>query len=137
MHIAFYKGPAKGLTNKLGRFLVCVGTLSKYSHCELVINGTCYSASARDKGVRWKYIDLTSGHWDLVKVYGDENKALAWFAEHQGQSYDWTGVIRFLIPFLRQRPGKWFCSEAVAEALDMPESARITPGKLHKMYYNG
>ena len=50
MQIAFYKGPAKGLTNKLGRLLVCLGTLSRYSHCELVIQGVCYSASARDGG---------------------------------------------------------------------------------------
>jgi len=134
MQIAFYKGPAKGLVNKLGRLLVCIGTWSKYSHCELVINGMCYSASARDGGVRSKAIDLASGHWDVVEVPGDAMRALAWFQRHQGDRYDWWGVLRFALPFLRQRPGKWFCSEAVAEALGMADSAGVTPGDLWEVY---
>lgn len=134
MQIAFYKGPASGLKNKLGRLLVCIGTWSKYSHCELVINGMCYSASARDGGVRSKAIDLASGHWDVVEVSGDAMRALMWFQAHQGQAYDWWGVLRFALPFLRQRPGKWFCSEAVAEALGMADSAGVTPGGLWEVY---
>ena len=134
MQIAFYKGPAKGLTNKLGRLLVCLGTLSRYSHCELVIQGVCYSASARDGGVRGKVIDLASGHWDVVDVPGDEAAALAWFRQHEGERYDWMGVLRFVAPFLRQRPGKWFCSEAVAEALGVADSAGVTPGDLWEVY---
>lgn len=134
MQIAFYKGPAKGLTNQLGRLLVCLGTLSRYSHCELVIQGVCYSASARDGGVRGKVIDLDSGHWDVVDVPGDEAAALAWFRQHQGERYDWMGVLRFALPFLRQRPGKWFCSEAVAAMLGMGDGDGVTPGDLWEVY---
>lgn len=134
MQIAFYKGPATGITNKLGRLLVCIGTLSRYSHCELVIQGVCYSASARDGGVRSKVIDLASGHWDVVDVPGDEAAALAWFCAHMGEAYDWMGVLRFALPFLRQRPGKWFCSEAVAEALGVADSAGVSPGDLWEVY---
>ena len=82
MQIAFYKGPAKGLTNKLGRLL-------------------------------------------------------EWFWRHRGDHYDWMGVLRFALPFLRQRPGKWFCSEAVAEALGMADSAGVTPGDLWSIYKEG
>ena len=134
MQIAFYKGPATGLVNKIGRLLVCLGTLSRYSHCELVVQGVCYSASARDGGVRGKVIDLGSGHWDVVDVPGDEVAALAWFERHQGDHYDWMGVLRFALPFLRQRPGKWFCSEAVAEALGVADSAGVSPGDLWEVY---
>ena len=134
MQIAFYKGPATGLVNKLGRLLVCLGTLSRYSHCELVIQGVCYSASARDGGVRGKVIDLASGHWDVVDVPGDEAVALAWFHAHMGEAYDWMGVLRFALPFLRQRPRKWFCSEAVAEALGVAGSAGVSPGDLWEVY---
>ena len=134
MQIAFYKGPASGLKNKLGRLLVCIGTWSKYSHCELVINGMCYSASARDGGVRAKLIDLASGHWDVVDVPGDAMRALMWFQAHQGQPYDWLGVLRFALPVLRQRPGEWFCSEAVAAMLGMGDSAGVTPGDLWEVY---
>lgn len=135
MQIAFYKGPAKGLVNKLGRLLVCVGTLSRYSHCELVIQGVCYSASARDGGVRAKQIDLRSGHWDVLPVLGaDADAALAWFEAHRGQPYDWVGVLRFALPFLPQRQGKWFCSEAVAAALGHTDTAGVTPGALWRVY---
>jgi len=61
VQLALYK--ARG--NWINR-LICWWTGSPYSHCELVINGTCYSSSIRDGGVRGKTMALPSDKWDAV-----------------------------------------------------------------------
>jgi len=110
MQLAMYKGPAGTLQQKALHWLICALdsvrqsgkrrrlVLVRYSHCELVIAGVCYSSSNRDGGVRPKVIDLASGHWDVFHVDGDEAAALAWFRQHDGQNYDWYGVLRFCRP---------------------------------------
>lgn len=131
MRLAFYRGPADDWLHTLGHWLVCLFTFSRYSHVELVTSdGWCWSSSYRDGGVRRKRIDLTSGKWDVVDIGGDEPKAVAWFFAHNGQHYDWLGIVRFVLPFAKQRPGEYFCSEAVATALGLPEPDRMTPEDL-------
>lgn len=135
MKLAFYKGPpTDSLRHKLGHWLVCVGTGSHYSHVELVIGDVCWSSSYMDGGVRAKRIDLTSGKWDVMDIEGDEQKALAWFTQHQGEHYDWPGVLRFVLPFIEDKPGEYFCSEAVAAALGIESPNRITPQDLFSYY---
>jgi hypothetical protein len=143
MQIAFYKGswalrdivgdPCKFL----GHVAVCIGTLSNYSHAELVIDGVCWSSSARDKGVRDTRINLNSGHWDVFDVVlgCDEAQALKWFQEHKGLKYDWLGIIRFVLPFVKQKDNQWFCSEAVAAALGEANPYKLSPKKLLKFVY--
>lgn len=92
MQLAAYKGPAPTLSGKLVHLAICgVDTVRqswkhrrlvvvRHSHCELVIQGRCYSASDRDGGVR--------------------GKVLAWFRDHDGDNYDWVGIARFVLPFL-------------------------------------
>lgn len=127
MQLAMYKGPPPDLLHRIGHWLVCIGTLSRYSHVELVIDGWCYSSSYQDGGVRRKRIDLTSGRWDVFEITGDQRAAYVWFMQRLGASYDWGGVVRFVLPFVRQRPGEYFCSEAVAAALGLPHAGRCTP----------
>lgn len=134
MKIALYKGPATGFWNTLGHWLVCIGTWSLYSHVELVIDGVCWSSTARDGGVRGKVIDLTSGKWDVIDVTGDQAKALAWFQAHAGQHYDWWGIVRFVLPLVKQRPGEFFCSESVAAALGLDHPEDTTPQDLFKHF---
>lgn len=129
MQIAFYKAPG-ALADRLVRLV----TGSKYSHCELVINGTACSSSIRDGGVRMKGIYLDPAKWDVVDVDGDVTAAWSWFATHVGQRYDWAGVFRFVIPFLPHRRRQWFCSEACAAALGLPDPADWTPGMLAHQY---
>lgn len=135
MQLAFYKGPAADRRHQLAHRLICLFTGSKYSHVELIINGTACSASARDGGVRVKQIDLTSGKWDVIEIGGDEAAAWDWFATHAGQGYDWAGVARFIVPFLPHKRDQWFCSEAVAASLGFASSAADwTPGELADFY---
>lgn len=126
--VALYKGPATGWFHQVWHLLVCWWTKSIYSHCELLIAGTCYSSSNRDGGVRSKVIDLTSGRWDLFEVDGDELAALAWFQRHMGELYDHLGVARFVLPFLPHFLLRWFCSEACAAALRWADAHLVKPG---------
>ena len=55
-------------------------TGSQYSHCELVINGTCCSSSIRDGGVRGKVMALPAHSWDVIDLpWADEHAAQQWF----------------------------------------------------------
>ena len=136
MHLAFYKGMPSDRWHRISHRLTCWFTSSHYSHVELVINGMCYSASARDSGVRSKALDLGSGKWDVVRIPGmsdaDESDALDWFAEHAGQPYDWAGALRFAVPILPQRSKQWFCSEAVSAALGLDNPHDMTPEDVYQ-----
>lgn len=130
MQIAMYRGPAKTAWFQIVHWVICIGTRSRYSHCEIVIRGDCYTCSERDGGVRGKKIDLYSGHWDVYDIPGGreaEDAALRWFAEHHGEGYDWRGILRFVLPWIKNHERRWFCSEACAAALGIPEPHRITP----------
>lgn len=118
MKLALYKGSGN-FYDKLIRTV----TRSKYSHCELVIDGLCYSSSPRDGGVRMKYIDLTDGKWDVIDVPGEQIWALDWFINNIGRKYDWLGAITSVLPFSLGSKDKFFCSEACAimMGLDNPQ----------------
>ncbi|UUZ68071.1 hypothetical protein LP416_27790 [Polaromonas sp. P2-4] len=108
-------------------------TRGPYSHCELVIDGLCFSSSLRDGGVRVKRIDLTTGRWDVVTVQADAQHARDWFYAHLGAGYDAAGLLGFVLPWRTQDRRRWFCSEACAEALLMPESWAISPNGLARL----
>ena len=130
LQLALYKGPATDKWHQLAHRAICWFTGSPYSHVELVINGVCCSASPRDGGVRFKRIDLTSGKWDVLPINQPDHRAWDWFARHSGHAYDYAGVLRFVLPLLPSRRKQWFCSEAVAAALGLPNADLWTPGML-------
>lgn len=72
---------------------------ARYSHVEVVFSdGLCFSASPRDKGVRFKSIDLTDGKWDVLELkVPQEGEALArlWSKGQAGKEYDWFGILFF------------------------------------------
>ena len=129
MQIAYYTG-----RRLLFDRLVQWWTGGPYSHCELVLNGVCHSASLRDGGVRSKVIDLTTGRWDVLDLpqydAGDEVDALQWFAVHAGEGYDVAGLLGFVLPWRTQNRRRWFCSEAIAEALQITRSWEKSPNDL-------
>lgn len=119
VQIAFYKGPAGSFWQKLGHYVTCFWTQSQYSHCELVVDGVCYSASARDGGVRRKEIDLGTGKWDIVDWPDDYDAQdiLNFFDWTKYKRYDWVGLLRFVFPFIPSAKSRWYCSEWCAAAL--------------------
>lgn len=132
--IAFYKGPPTNWLLLQAHRLVCWRTSGPFSHCELIdAQGQGWTSSWRDGGVRCKQLDLDSGRWRLVEVPGDPAEALAWFEAHRGQSYDVFGLLGWVLPWRVSDRTRWFCSEAVAEAMGLAQTWRISPNDLFAM----
>lgn len=129
VQLALYK--ARG--NWLNR-LICWWTGSPYSHCELVINGTCYSSSIRDGGVRGKCMALPAGSWDVIPIpWADADSVTQWFADHDRDRYGWLDLILCQILGMRRDGRGAFCSEACAAALALPDPTRFSPGSLAEL----
>lgn len=127
IQLAMYKGKGK-IGNRLTRFW----TRSKYSHCEIVINGFCYSSSFMDGGVRKKVIDLTDGKWDLFDIpWASERCILCFFNRSIGSGYDWAGLLGSQV-FNRRcnNPNRYFCSEWAGDALGIPNPEAYSPQSL-------
>lgn len=134
--IALYKGPPdRNLAQWLGYWAVRIWTWSRWSHAELVLDGVCWSSSARDGGVRGKVIDIASGHWDVVELNltGYEvDSALQWFSGHLGAGYDWLNIGRWVAPFLGQNRERFICFEAIGNALGMAGAHRLDADDLYE-----
>lgn len=139
MKIAFYKGTGH-LFDRLTRFW----TQGTFSHCELVFdNGISASSSFRDKGVRFKDIDYTihPERWVVIDLaylgIDTQEKAFDWFEERQNCKYDVLGLAGFLLRFIPGQKNKYFCSEAIAEALGFKEAWRFCPNSLYVIMLQG
>ena len=126
VQLALYKGRGT-MFNALIRWW----TGSQYSHCELVINGTCYSSSIRDGGVRGKVMALPAHSWDVIDLpWADEYAAQQWFDRHAHDRYGWLDLILCQILGMRRDGRGVFCSEACAAALRYPNPTRFSPQTL-------
>lgn len=130
MHMAFYKGPASGLRQTVTHNGIILWD-GPYSHCEILIDGWCYSSSSRDGGVRKKQIDVYSGKWDLLDINFNPQYALDAFSATEGLEYDWYGVFRHALPILPEIETKWYCSEWCAYALGL-HIRFLTPSGLYR-----
>jgi hypothetical protein len=131
MRAAFYRSTRPGIAGLYNR-LVRWWSGSNYSHCELVFSdGYSASASFMDRGVRLKKIDYEPANWDFIDLPGElEAAARAWFRKNEGKPYDLLGNIGFLWRPIRGDDGAFFCSEAIAAALGIPDPFRYDPGTL-------
>lgn len=136
MKLLFYKGKGN-LLDKLIRYV----TKSKYSHIELSMDNMndkhrCWSSSNRDKGVRTKVIDTSSGHWDIIDIGPYGHRAVeTWFEDHENLPYDYLGLLGTIIPInIFSRKDKWFCSECVAKVLDIDNPWKQTPESIYKHF---
>lgn len=127
VRLAMYKG--KG---RLFNATVRAWTKSEYSHCELVVDGWCYSSSLMDGGVRRKKIDLTDGKWDLYDLQGVDGKAIKdYFLMTDHHRY---GLLSLLSSQIFNRGHAMreaqFCSEWCANALSIPRAVIYSPATL-------
>ena len=126
VQLALYK--ARG--NWLNR-LICWWTGSPYSHCELVINGTCYSSSIRDGGVRGKTMALPANKWDVIGLpWADDDAVTDWFIAHERDRYGWLDLLTGQLLGMQRDHRGVFCSEACAKALGLRNSTRMSPQAL-------
>lgn len=132
LKLAFYKAEYGTVTDKVVASII----KSKYSHVELVLsNGICASASPREKGVRFKRIDLDNGKWDLYQIKQgilNEEKVKLWFLKHLNQKYDTLGAIGSGLNLKLYSEDKKFCSLCLAIIFNLdninlnPETLRLT-----------
>lgn len=127
--IIFYKASAGDWKDKL----VSAWTFGPYSHCELYFPETnlCYSCSPRENCVRYKEIDIHSGHWDILEVPINVDKTSC--DNLLGKKYDWEGLIfTQIFPFKIQNPNEWFCSELCAFEFGISKPYRFNPNGLYR-----
>ena len=131
MKAAFYRGTRPGIAGIYNR-IVRWWTRSDFSHVELVLStGRAWSASFADGGVRSKLIDFDTANWILIDLPPElEQGAEAWFRAHRGAKYDLLGNLQFVLSPIPHSQRRWFCSEAVAAALGIPDPWRYAPGTL-------
>lgn len=132
MKIAFYKGTKTGLSGVYNRGVRWIES-GKYSHCEMIFsNGLSASSSFMDGGVRFKRIDYSNkSDWDVIDLpWADEERAMAYFKERIGTSYNLRGNVRFLFGFIRGDSRGEFCSEACAGALGLKNPWQVAPNAL-------
>lgn len=128
MRVAFHKGG-----NLIGDKLIKWWDDGPYSHCEVVFSdGLWASASFMDgQKVRGKFIQPSAGNWDFIDLPDRyEQRARAFFALTEGMDYDLLGMARFVIAPLHGFGNKYWCSEWVANALDLREPWRYGPNGL-------
>lgn len=126
VQLAMYKGKGT-FVNQFIRWW----TGSIYSHCELVVDGVCYSSSLMDGGVRGKVIDLDSGNWDMIDLpWASGSKVVGHFVATDHQMYGLTSLVvnqLFNRNVLGEAP---FCSEWCAAALGLPNPSTYSPSSL-------
>lgn len=131
--LALYKGRG-GIGNALVRWW----TGSIYSHCELVVDGWCYSSSVMDKGVRRKRVghgddEISLGdNWDLIELPWANGAAIIdYFNSTDSDRYGWPSLIASQL-FNRNQTTKHaqFCSEWCARAMNIPSQSTYSPATL-------
>ena len=123
-----------------------------FCHVELVFSdGMSFSSTTLDPGdgddgVRFKDIRYSGGveKWAFHRLTVSEyaERAMRAAAEVlEGAPYDKGGVLRFLFPWLKEHPKRYFCSEVVVTVLQaggvLPASVKpwkVSPNALAKMF---
>ena len=110
-------------------------TDSPYSHCEIIVDGWCYSSSAMDKGVRRKKIDLDSDSWDVLELtWVDGNSVKNYFYKTSDNSYGYLLLITSqLLNLGKDSEESQFCSMWCANALGIPNASQESPKTLHEL----
>lgn len=135
VQLALFKG--KG---QIANMFIRWWTGSQYSHCELVIDGQCYSSSIMDKGVRRKKVgggidEISLGDkWDLIDLpFVEASDVIEYFKETDGYKYGWINLITSQM--FNRNIGKdktTFCSQWCAEAMCLPVAVSLSPATLGK-----
>lgn len=120
--------------------LIRWATRDMESHIEYVVGDLsetnyCISASKRDGNrVRGKTITWKPDHWVFFTVPGDDARVHDRLLAEMGKPYDALGAVLTVTPFRRHIEGKWFCSELMAHALELPTPHWYTPGRLRALF---
>ena len=136
--LLFYKGTkAENPRATLLDRVICLVTASRFSHIELSLGDDgrfhrCVSSSTRDGGVRYTTIDTASGHWLIENT--SRVADISWLDKQKGLPYDYIGLLGTVTGLsIFNSAGKWFCSELLAEALDIDKPYTQTPESIYRI----
>lgn len=129
---------AKNPTTLKDKF-ICWWRHGAYFHSEVILeenaDGTYTIASAVPGiGVRTAYNQsLPASDWDIIDGPGQPEVAAAWFKAHDGEKYDWFGLLGFVLsPIKDVSPNKWWCSNADLTSVGMSSCAwRFEPNTMY------
>lgn len=138
MRLAFYKAfqpKATWIDNT-----VALASFGRYSHVELVFPDTCFSSSFRDKGARFKKIDISTNRWDVIDLHPsiDSLTLIKEAQKYTGYKYDYLGALFSITPFCIQQNNKIFCSEIIVNLLNnysiynFKDGCTYNPSELYK-----
>lgn len=122
--------------------LIRIWTFSKYSHCEVIFSdGLAFSSHVADGGTRFINLSYPSpAKWDIIEIPTtvEEEIAIKAFCYRElNCKYDWLGIfLSQVLPFRREHPDRWFCSELCAAILKLlgylrdRRACEFSPGSL-------
>ena len=113
-----------------------------FCHSELIFPTAGRALTSLPKtGVRWVIHTYPADLWELWDIGYEwaEDFVQEWARKEIGSPYDWKGVFRFVLKFLRQSKCCWFCSEIDVAAMQQCNLFRrvkpwkVSPNRLRSM----
>ena len=141
MYIAMHLGGDSDFKKRFIQNSIKIWTQSEYCHCELIFpkiigDKNSFSASGFEGRVRFKNILYTHPErWHFIEIpimsMDRTLQAIHWRAQCiDGLPYDYKMIVfSFVLPFRRDDPFKYCCSEACAFTMDFLPF-KITPKQI-------
>jgi hypothetical protein len=111
-------------------------TWSTVAHCELIFSDNRWLSCRPGTGViyrkRFDEVDHDPKDWILIDLPFDEDQERIireWCENELGCKYDWKGIYSFILPFIREDPMRWFCSEICTAAIQIYMDLKLVPYK--------
>ena len=144
--IALKKKSKDGLFDKLIEQAIKIWTRSKYFHVEMIIKDVWVSTNPTAGAVYMNKLQPLNDNYDYFDVEVDGrriNKVMDFLNAQVGKKYDYWGLFFSTVFTMNvEDRNKWFCSELVAEALNVfgfkvPKNANeMTPEDIYQMIQN-
>ncbi len=145
--VIFYKGLKKENPSSLiPDHIICALTGGRFSHVELVLYKTkddlylCFSSSHRDRGLRFKEIDIHSGSWVFIEPENLPTLAAIgdFYSRYKNARYDYIGLVSTVYPMANFNiTNRLFCSELVSEVFNIKHPYKVSPQGLYDLLIKG
>lgn len=121
VYVGFRKGTG------LAAFINRERLVSQYSHSAVRVGDNVMQASPF-KGVFLSSInDEYNKDFEWCAVPNDPDKVIAKFKPVEGASYDWFGLLVFILPNRKNSVTHFYCHEFASYVLSLPVQYRHTP----------
>ena len=144
--IALKKKSKDGILDKLIEQAIKIWTRSKYFHVEMIIKDVWVSTNPTAGAVYMNTLQPLNDNYDYFDVDVDGrriNKVMDFLNAQVGKKYDYWGLFFSTVFTMNvEDRNKWFCSELIAEALNVfgfkaPKNVNeMTPEDIYQMVQN-